>query len=35
MWQQFVIMVYAQLANPNGLRSLADSLNAKGFSAWR
>jgi len=29
-WQQFVIMVYAQLANPNGLRSLADSLNASG-----
>jgi len=29
-WQQFVIMMYAQLANPNGLRSLADSLNASG-----
>lgn len=29
-WQQFVIMVYAQLAHPNGLRSLADSLNSSG-----
>ena len=29
-WQQLVIMVYAQLAHPNGLRSLADSLNASG-----
>ena len=29
-WQQLVIMVYALLANPNGLRSLADSLNASG-----
>ena len=29
-WQQFVIMVYAQLAHPTGLRSLADSLNASG-----
>ena len=29
-WQQFVIMVYAQLVYPNGLRSLEDSLNASG-----
>ena len=28
--QQFVIMVYARLAHPNGLRSLEDSLNASG-----
>jgi len=27
-WQQFVTMAYAQLANPNGLRSLENSLNA-------
>lgn len=27
-WQQFVVMVYAQLARPNGLRSLENSLNS-------
>lgn len=27
-WQQFVTMVYAQLAKPNGLRSLENSLNS-------
>ena len=29
-WQQLVTMMYAQLANPNGLRSLEDSLNRTG-----
>ena len=29
-WQQFAIMVYALLAHPTGLRSLADSLNCNG-----
>ena len=29
-WQQLVTMMYAQLANPNGLRSLEDSLNCTG-----
>ena len=27
-WQQFVTMAYAQIANPHGLRSLENSLNA-------
>ncbi len=27
-WQQFVVMAYAQLAHPNGLRSLENSLNS-------
>lgn len=27
-WQQFVVMVYAQMACPNGLRSLVNSLNS-------
>lgn len=27
-WNQFVVMLYAQLANPNGLRSIENSLNA-------
>ena len=29
-WQQPVTMIYARLANPNGLRSLEDSLNCTG-----
>jgi hypothetical protein len=27
-WNQFAVMVYAQIANPNGLRSLENSLNS-------
>ena len=27
-WQQFVIMAYAQITNPHGLRSLVNSLNS-------
>ena len=29
-WQQLVTMCYAQIANPHGLRSLIDSVNASG-----
>lgn len=33
-WQQFVTMSYAQLANPNGLRSLENSLNSNHTSLY-
>jgi len=33
-WQQFAVMVYAQIANPNGLRSLENSLNANRNSLY-
>ncbi|WP_353743386.1 DUF4372 domain-containing protein [Treponema sp.] len=33
-WQHFVTMSYAQLANPNGLRSLENSLNSNHSSLY-
>ena len=33
-WQQFVTMRYAQLASPNGLRSLENSLNSNHSSLY-
>lgn len=33
-WKQFVILSYAQIANPKGLRSLADSLNSNRTSLY-
>ena len=33
-WQQFVTMSYAQIASPNGLRSLANSLNCNHTSLY-